>query len=98
MQINLAAHADAFQTIEDALEELKQANGGSDVEIVKTAIENLNKAWEPIAQKMHQAAQQEAQTASNGSEVKTDSTDPPSGNGKKEEVEDADFEVVEDEK
>jgi molecular chaperone DnaK len=34
--------------IEDAVEQLKQANGGSDIDAIKTAIENLNKAWEPL--------------------------------------------------
>ena len=84
--------------IKDALEQLKQANGGSDVEAVKTAIENLNKAWEPVAQKMYQASQKDSQDASNGAEVKTDTTESTGVNSKEEEVEDADFEVVEDAK
>ena len=46
--------------IENALDQLKQANGGSDIESIKTAIESLNKAWEPVAQKMYQAAQEES--------------------------------------
>ena len=85
--------------IEDAVEKLKQANGGSDVDAVKAAIENLNKAWEPVAQKMYQASQQKTQTPQNGEKVDADQAEPNSANTTKEgEVEDADFEVVEDEK
>ena len=80
--------------IENALDQLKQANGGSDIESIKTAIESLNKAWEPVAQKMYQAAQEEspATEASDSDSSNKNSKD------SKEEVEDADFEVVEDEK
>ena len=49
---------DEKKPIEAAVEQLKQANGGSDVDAIKTAIENLNKKWEPVSQKMYQAAQQ----------------------------------------
>ena len=79
--------------IQDALDKLKQANSGSDIEAIKSAMETLNKAWEPVAQKMYQAAQQEAE-----SKEKTNSNSADSGekSAKKEEVEDADFEVVEE--
>ena len=91
---------DEKKLIEDAVEQLKQANGGSDVDAIKIAIENLNKAWEPISQKMYQAAQQESQTSPNdAADINTDKTASNGNNVKKEgEVEDADFEVVEDEK
>ena len=89
---------DEKKPIEDAVEKLKQANGGSDVDVIKTAIENLNKAWEPVAQKMYQAAQQESQTSTNGSNVNTDVNDTSKGDDKEGEVVDADFEVMEDEK
>ena len=89
---------DEKKPIEDAVEQLKQANGGSDVVAIKTAIENLNKAWEPVSQKIYQAAQQEAQTPPNGADVNTDANKSSEGSAKEGEVEDADFEVVEDEK
>jgi len=89
---------DEKKSIQDAVDQLKQANGGSDVEAVKTAIESLNKTWEPVAQKMYQAAQQEAQAASNGADVNTNANESSEGTAKEGEVEDADFEVVEDEK
>ena len=58
----------------------------------------LNKTWEPIAQKAYQEAAKQQQSAnpdpnSNGSKTKESST-----NSSEEKVEDADFEVVEDEK
>ena len=81
--------------IEDAVEQLKQANGGSDIDAIKTAIENLNKTWEPVAQKMYQAAQ--SQTGQEDPESTGNSSAKDSRTTKKEgEVEDADFEVVEE--
>ena len=81
--------------IEGAVEQLKQANGGSDIDAIKTAIENLNKAWEPVAQKMYQAEQ--SQTAQEGPESTGTSSAKDSKTTKEGEVEDADFEVVEEE-
>ena len=80
--------------IEDAVEQLKQANGGSDIDAIKIAIENLNKTWEPVAQKMYQAAQ--SQTAQEGPESTGTSSAKDSKTTKEGEVEDADFEVVEE--
>ena len=83
------------KSIEDAVEQLKQTNGGSDIDAIKTAIENLNKAWEPVAQKMYQAEQ--SQTAQEEPESTGTSSAKDSKTTKKEgEVEDADFEVVEE--
>ena len=81
--------------IEVAVGQLKQANGGSDIDAIKTAIENLNKAWEPVAQKMYQAEQ--SQTAQEGPESTGTSSAKDSKTTKEGEVEDADFEVVEEE-
>ena len=89
---------DEKKPVEDAVEQLKQANGGSDVVAIKTAIENLNKAWEPVSQKMYKAAQQEAQTPPNGVDGNTNANESSKGSSKEGEVEDADFEVVEEEK
>ena len=80
--------------IEDAVGQLKQVNGGSDIDAIKTAIENLNKAWEPVAQKMYQAEQ--SQTAQEEPESTGTSSAKDSKNTKEGEVEDADFEVVEE--
>ena len=80
--------------IEDAVEQLKQANGGSDIDAIKIAIENLNKTWEPVAQKMYQAAQ--SKTAQEEPESTGTSSPKDSKTTKEGEVEDADFEVVEE--
>jgi len=85
------------QPIEGALEKLKQANGGSDIDAIKIAIDNLNKAWEPVSQKMYQAAQQEAQASTNGASD-ANANESGEGSAKEGDVEEADFEVVEDEK
>ena len=82
------------KSIEDAVEQLKQTNGGSDIDAIKTAIEHLNKAWEPVAQKMYQAEQ--SQTAQEGPESTGTSSAKDSKTTKEGEVEDADFEVVEE--
>lgn len=82
---------DEKKPIEDALEQLKQANSGSDNEAIKKAMENLNTAWQPVAQKMYQAQQNQEETTpgSSDSSGKSDTTS-------EAEVEDADFEVVEE--
>ena len=80
--------------IEDALEQLKQANSGDNVDEIKTSIENLNKAWEPVAQKMYQATQEQASKSTQPTDADTSSGQ----EANSEEVQDADFEVVEDEK
>ena len=85
---------DDKKPIEDAVEQLKQANGGSDIDAIKTAIEGLNKAWEPVAQKMYQATQ--TQPSPEGAESSGDSSENESKTTKEVEVEDADFEVVEE--
>ncbi len=85
---------DDKKTIEDAVEQLKQANGGSDIVAIKSAIENLNKAWEPVSQKMYQAAQ--SQPSNEESESTDGEPTKESKTVKNGEVEDADFEVVEE--
>tara|TARA_B110000116_G_scaffold76597_1_gene66449 strand:- start:117 stop:2033 length:1917 start_codon:yes stop_codon:yes gene_type:complete len=85
---------DDKKTIEDAVEQLKQANGGSDIVAIKSAIENLNKAWEPVAQKMYQDAQ--SQPSNEESESTDGEPTKESKTVKNGEVEDADFEVVEE--
>ncbi|MDP6852358.1 MAG: molecular chaperone DnaK [Candidatus Marinimicrobia bacterium] len=82
---------DEKKPIEDALEQLKQANSGSDNEAIKKAMENLNTAWQPVAQKMYQTQQNQEETppGSSDSSGKSDTTS-------EAEVEDADFEVVEE--
>ncbi len=82
---------DEKKPIEEALEQLKQANSGSDNDAIKKAMENLNTAWQPVAQKMYQAQQSQEQSPP------TDTDPSTQADTKSEaEVEDADFEVVEE--
>ena len=79
--------------VESALEALKNAVSANDVEAMKTQTEKVNEAFYPIAQKMY-AETQGAQGAQGAN---------PSGFAQEDKVEDdnvvdADFEVVDDEK
>lgn len=81
--------------INDALEQLKKVQGGGDVAAMKAGIENLNKVWSEVSSKMYERTKTEtpppnAETQEAGPETQTTSE---SG---KDDVEDADFEVVDD--
>ncbi len=87
---------DAKAKLNSALEELKSAKDSTDIEIVKKAVENMNSTWSEISSKMYQNTQQQPGQQPNPeqnpenqqtSNVKDDN-----------EIEDADFEVVDDEK
>jgi len=78
--------------VNDALEKLKEANKGTDIENIKKASENLTSAWSNVSQKIYQ--QQSADGASQGS-AQSDASS--AGSGNDENIEDADFEVVDDE-
>ena len=71
-----------------AVDELKEANKGTDVESIKKYTEALNQAWSKVSEKVYQ------QTQENASENSTDNDN--SNNASEENIEDADFEVVED--
>jgi molecular chaperone DnaK len=82
--------------LETSLGRLKEAQKGNNVDEMKSALDQLNKEWNEIASKIYSqtgaqaGAQTEQQTAEAESEEKEDK-----GNGKGE-VQDADFEVVDD--
>ena len=71
-----------------AVDELKEANKGTDVESIKKYTEALNQAWSKVSEKVYQ------QTQENASENSTENDN--SNNASEENIEDADFEVVED--
>ncbi len=78
------------KSLADAVEKLKTANGGSNIDDIKSEMDNLNKIWSSLATKMYD-------TAKTAEEPKSDDSEPKkSGKGKKseDEIEDADFEVV----
>ncbi|MEE8341750.1 MAG: molecular chaperone DnaK [Candidatus Neomarinimicrobiota bacterium] len=78
------------KSITDAVEKLKTANSGSNIDDIKTEIENLNTVWSGLATKMYDTAKTEEAPKADSAEQKK------SGKGKKndDEIEDADFEVV----
>ena len=82
---------DDKKRLEEAVEKLKTASAGSNLEDMKSATENLNSAWNEIAGKMYESAKQEDAGSQEPPE--------PTGESKKgdeKEIEDADFEVVDD--
>ncbi len=78
--------------INAALDKLKDANKGSDIELIKNSIEELNQAWSKVSEKIYQANQADA----NNDPTQQQSQNTTSNEG--DTIEDADFEVVEEEK
>ena len=82
---------DDKKRLEEAVEKLKTASAGSNLEDMKSATEDLNSAWNEIAGKMYERSKQEGAGSQEPPE--------PTGESKKgddKEIEDADFEVVDD--
>ena len=77
---------DDMSDIKSKLDDLKKANESDDIEKIKKSVEDLNSSWQKVSQQMYQEAQSQQ-----------DSQTQP-GNDKKEndDVQDADYEVVED--
>lgn len=78
------------KSLTDAVEKLKTANSGSNIDDIKSEMENLNTVWSGLATKMYDTAKAEEAPQSDSAESKKP------GKGKKDddEIEDADFEVV----
>jgi molecular chaperone DnaK len=89
--------------IETAIGRLKEAQKGNNIEEMKSAIEQVNKEWNEIAQKMYaqsgaQAGQGAgAETGAKQNKTKRKGAAKDEGDGKGD-VQDADFEVVDDDK
>ena len=82
---------DDKKRLEEAVEKLKTASAGSNLEDMKSATQDLNSAWNEIAGKMYESSKQEGAGSQEPPE--------PTGESKKgddKEIEDADFEVVDD--
>jgi molecular chaperone DnaK len=97
--------ADDKSKIEAALESLKEAKKANKIDDMKSALENVNKVWNEIAQKLY--AQSGGQPGAEGgvpnmedmvnnmNQQQANASQPPKDEDK---VEDADYEVVEEEK
>ena len=73
--------------LNDKLDSLKKAKDSGNVSDMKNALEELNNAWSQIAPKLYQSAEQSPPGA-------PDAPEPPKKGKNKDEIEDADFEVV----
>ena len=73
--------------LNDKLDSLKKAKDSGNVSDMKKALEELNNAWSQIAPKLYQSAEQSPPGA-------PDTPEPPKKGKNKDEIEDADFEVV----
>jgi molecular chaperone DnaK len=92
---NIKEHGGKLESDKDelnaALEKLKKANEGSNIDDIKKEIEGLNAAWNKCASKMYEASKAETPP----SEPKQDEQKKSKSKSKNEkEIEDADFEVV----
>ena len=71
----------------EAVEDLKEKNKGNDIVAIKASMDSLNNIWSEISQKVYQSDQANQQQAE---------AQPPNENGADRDVEDADFEVVDE--
>ena len=80
------------KSLTDAVEKLKTANSGSNIDDIKSEMENLNTIWSGLATKMYDTAKTEEAPKADNAESKK------SGKSKKgdDEIEDADFEIVDE--
>ncbi len=78
------------KSLTDAVEKLKTANSGTNIDDIKSEMENLNTVWSGLATKMYDTAKTEEAPKADSAKPKK------SGKGKKSdaEIENADFEVV----
>jgi len=84
--------------IEAALGRLKEAQKGSNIEEIKSALDGVNSTWNEIAQKMYAQGQGPDQQGAPGAQPGAEQQSEKASAGEKEEekVEDADYEVVDE--
>ncbi len=80
------------KSLNKAVEKLKTANGGSNIDDIKSEMENLNTVWSGLATKMYDTAKTEEAPQADGAEPKK----PGKEQKGDDEIEDADFEVVDE--
>ncbi|NOZ08386.1 MAG: molecular chaperone DnaK [FCB group bacterium] len=82
---------DDKKTLEAAIEKIREANKGTDTDAIRAAMEELNKAWSKISESLYQQAQQQG----GDTKTETDKSAKSETSGDSN-VEDADFEVVDE--
>ncbi len=83
--------------VEDALDELEKVKTSDDVDDITAKIEAVNSAMMKISEKVYAQAQQ-AQQQAGGPDMGGQQADPNAGTEQADDVEDADYEVVDEEK
>lgn len=83
---------DKKQPIKDALEKLREAHKNEDLETIDSATEELNQAWQNASQDMYQAQQESGGEQAAGGEAGGEQA----GTSSDENVEDVDYEEVND--
>ncbi|MBI65699.1 MAG: molecular chaperone DnaK [Candidatus Marinimicrobia bacterium] len=78
--------------IKSKLEDLKKHKDGNDLDKIKSSLESLNNAWAKVSQDMYQSSQNDQNEATSSSKANTNKK------SNDDAVEDADYEVVDDEK
>jgi len=82
--------ADKKGSIENALNQLKEAHKSKDLSLIDSAMSALNTAWQAASEDMYKATQQQG-----GPQQQEPQSDPNAGKGKTDgEVTDVDFEEV----
>jgi molecular chaperone DnaK len=84
---------DEKSRLEKEIEQLKTANAGSNAKDIQTAIDSINRVWSELATKMY-ADTKEGEEAQSSEKPEGDSVDKEDDG----EIEDADFEVVDEKK
>lgn len=98
---NLREYGDKLQPeekgkINTALEELKKAQSSGNIRTMKDAIENLNRVWSEVSSKMYERVRTDSSTHTGATtEPPKEKTSANKGDGN---IEDADFEIVDDKK
>jgi len=97
---NMKEYGDKLQPeekgkINDALEQLKKVQGSNDINAMKEGIENINKVWSEVSSKMYERVKTETPPPDTEQQPGGE-TQSSAGTGKDDNVEDADFEVVDD--
>ena len=81
------------KTLKDSIAKVKTAKDGSNLDDLKSAMDELNTAWSAVASKMYEAAKDDGPTP----DGEASKSEPKKRKSKKKddaEIEDADFEVV----
>jgi molecular chaperone DnaK len=90
---------DSTQRIDKAVDELREAMSGTDIETIKTLTEALSKVLQTVGTEVYQqAAQQQVQQAQQQAQQSTQTPDPQQSSSEGEKVVDADYRVVDEEK